>query len=260
MISYQDLLIAIGKYGSNDPKVICKHCIGVDINDINENVILAPWWEPNVFDNFGESFLIQSGTEKVWNITCGNKNFTYIKTGIGAPVLMEVVLALGLTKCKKILFVGSAGALDLNMRIGDIVIPQYSICGDGASTYIGNHLGDKTYPCPKFNAKLINMTETICCEHIVNFHVGFNYSIDTIFAQFYHLDKILALGCNTIEMETSAAFTAAKLCDISIAALFSISDNTLTRKSLISGRSDEEMEYRAFVRRKIFPEIIMKVL
>lgn len=47
MISYQDLLIAIGKYGSNDPKVICKHCIGVDINDINENVIQSVCTQKN---------------------------------------------------------------------------------------------------------------------------------------------------------------------------------------------------------------------
>lgn len=259
MISYQDLLDSIGKYGSNEPDVICKQCIGINSNDINENVILAPWWEPNVFNNLGDSVLIHSGTGKVWNITCGDKNYTYIKTGIGAPVLMEVILALGLTKCRKILFIGSAGALDLNMKIGDIVIPQYSICGEGASTYIGNKFGDKTYPCSKFNTELISTIEKICCEHSVNFHIGINYSIDTIFAQFYHLDKILASGCSTIEMETSAAFTAAKLCDISIAALFSISDNTLTRKSLISGRSNEEMEYRAFVRRNVFPKIIKKI-
>jgi len=36
----------------------------------------------------------------------------------------------------------------------------------------------------------------------------------------------------------------------------SVSDNTVTNKSLVSGRTPEEMEYRKFVRREVFPEII----
>ncbi|MCL2278345.1 MAG: hypothetical protein FWC20_02930, partial [Oscillospiraceae bacterium] len=37
------------------------------------------------------------------------------------------------------------------------------------------------------------------------------------------------------------------------------SDNVITKKSLVSGRSNEEMEYREFTRREIFPEIILSV-
>ena len=65
-------------------------------------------------------------------------DITYIKTGIGAPVFMDALLALGVTKCKNIIFVGSVGSLDEDIGIGDIVIPQYSICGDGASRYIAS--------------------------------------------------------------------------------------------------------------------------
>lgn len=77
---------------------------------------------------------------KVWNIHNGNIKITYIKTGIGAPVLMDSLLSLGVTACKRIIFIGSVGSLDENISIGDIVIPEYSVCGDGASRYI---LSDK---------------------------------------------------------------------------------------------------------------------
>ncbi len=64
------------------------------------------------------------------------------------------------------------------------------------------------------------------------------------------------MGCNVIEEETAAAFRAAAMMGIPMAALFSVSDNTVARKSLVSGRTKEEMEYRRYVRRELFPQII----
>ena len=67
------------------------------------------------------------------------------------------------------------------------------------------------------------------------------------------------MGCNVIEMETASAFRAAEVADISMAAISSVSDNTVINKGLISGRTAEEMEYRRFVRKELFPQIIWKV-
>ncbi len=61
-------------------------------------------------------------------------------------------------------------------------------------------------------------------------------------------------------METAAAFKAAQVAGISLAAILSVSDNSVTKKSLISGRTDKEMEYRKFIRRAIFPQIILNSL
>jgi len=66
------------------------------------------------------------------------------------------------------------------------------------------------------------------------------------------------MECNVIEMETAAAFRAAKISNLSIAAIFSVSDNTIINKSLVSGRTEQDMNYRAFVRRNLFPRIILK--
>ena len=65
------------------------------------------------------------------------------------------------------------------------------------------------------------------------------------------------MGCNVIEMETAAAFKAAAFAGIPMAALFSVSDNTVANKSLVSGRTSEEMQYRKKVRRELFPRIII---
>ncbi len=65
------------------------------------------------------------------------------------------------------------------------------------------------------------------------------------------------MGCNIIEMETAAAFRAAKTAAIPLTALFSVSDNTITNKSLISGRTKEEIQHRKFTRNTLIPQILL---
>ena len=93
----------------------------------------------------------------------------------------------------------------------------------------------------------------------VNWHIGNNFSIDTIFAQFSHIDEIVGMGCNVVEMETVAAFETASVAGIPMVALFRVSDNTVTQQSLVSGGTEKNMEYRQFVRRELFPRIILEI-
>lgn len=267
-MTYENLIYGMKRFGSTEND-ICVNGIGITPEHVHENVIIAPWWEPSTFPNFRIlEYLSESEFSeiKVWNIKINGIEITYIKTGIGAPVLMDALLSLGVTPCRKIIFIGSVGSLDSNIGIGDIVIPKYSICGDGASRYISSDFladsdvfGKKIYPNENLFENAKNITARICKENNVKWHIGKTFSIDTIFAQFAHLDEILNMGCNVIEMETAAAFKAAAIMNIPIVALFSVSDNTITNKSLISGRTQQDMEYRRYVRRELFPKIIWDI-
>ena len=106
---------------------------------------------------------------------------------------------------------------------------------------------------------MCKITENVCNKNNVKFHIGRAFSIDSVFAQYAHIDEILNMGCNVIEMETASAFRAAGIANLRLAAIFSVSDNTVTNKSLISGRTENDMKYRRFVRNNLFPEIITKV-
>ena len=254
------------RFGSTEQD-ICIHGLNVTLEQVKENVIVAPWWEPKILSEIGKIKMISPPQHaiNVWNIKNNNFEITYIKTGIGAPMLLEGLLPLGVTKCKRIIFIGSVGSLDPDINISDIVIPEYSICGDGASRYISNDdltrdvFGEKVYPDSHLFNITVKKTTKICNENNVKWHIGRNFSIDTIAAQFTHIDFIKNMGCNTIEMETATAFKAAKLMNIPITALFSVSDNTITNKSLVSGRTSDEMEYRKFTRRELFPKIILSI-
>lgn len=253
-MEYKELLDAHAKYGTTKEDVIKRR----GYEKILENVVIAPWWSHEMFLN--TNVIIEQVSESVYNMYGADVAFSYIETKrIGAPGIMDFILCLGVTKCKNLIFLGSAGALDETIKIGDIVIPSYSVCGDGASRYLNDNLedefGKKQYPSDEITNRLINILKV----SNVKYHNVPNYSTDTIFAQFKHLDMILSTGAKTIEMETALLFKCNEVLNINVTALFCISDNTVVNKSLYSGRNSEEEEYRHKVRNEIIPNIIIKL-
>ena len=251
-MKYNDLLNSHLKYGTTPDDIIANR----GYEKILENVVVAPWWSHDIFD--GLNFEEDQVSDKVFNFYSDDLSFSFIELKrIGAPGIMDFILSLGVTKCKNLIFLGSAGSLDESIKIGEIVIPKYSICGDGASRYLNTDLADeflkKEYPSKMFTNDLIDILK----ERNIKYHYVPNYSIDTVFAQFYHVDKILDLGAKTIEMETACLFKCCNLMNINATALFCISDNTILNKSLYSGRTDEENDYRHKIRYELIPKIVI---
>lgn len=79
-----------------------------------------------------------------------------VNTGVDAPKMLDEVLALGSTPCKKIIFMGSAGSLNEKINIGDIVIPEYSVSCVGADRYLTN---SKLSESDSFSAKYYSDTD-----------------------------------------------------------------------------------------------------
>ena len=253
-MEYKDLLNSHLKYGTTEQDII----INREYEKILENVIIAPWWEHTMFDNM--NFEVEKINSKIYNFYSKNLSFSFIELKrIGAPAIMDNILSLGVTKCKNIVFLGSAGSLDKSITIGDIVVPEYSICGDGASRYLNDNLEDeflkKQYPTKSLTSKLLNILK----EENIKYHYVPNFSIDTVFAQFFHIEKIIELGAKTIEMETANLFKCNSLLKINVTALFCISDNTVVNKSLYSGRTEKEEIYRHKIRNDVIPNIIIKL-
>lgn len=231
-----------------------------------KNVIISPGWHPErLFSTSQINQIIQSSPlfgYKIWNISHSNIDISYIDTGFGSPVMLDALLLLELTKCRKILFVSSVGALSSEINIGDIVIPEYSASGDGASRFLSTNLsndtfGDKQYPNTDLFKLFVNETKRICNANGIRWHLGKTLCIDTIVAQYSHLDSIVKMGYNSIDMESAVAFKAAKMMNIPIAALLCVSDNSIIRKSLMTDlSSQEEQEYRKLVRKEILPQIL----
>lgn len=266
---YDSLIAANEKYGSNKEQ-ICKSNFKCDPFEISENVVIAPTWESDIFKNHADNIRHIAGPTghgyDIYEISANNKKITYITTGVGACNLMDAVLALGCTPCKNILFIGAVGALNKDMKIGDVVIPEYSICGVGADRYLtsGNisendSYGKKYFPDKELSDKVINITNEITKNTDIKVHMGKVFSSDTIFAEYAHLDEFVNEGCDIVEMETATLFHAANVVGIKAAAICNISDNTMANKSLYTGRTDEDQKRRSSVKKDIIPKIVLKV-
>ena len=251
-MKYEDLLESRFKYGTTKEDII--KIYGYD--KLLSNVVIAPWWSYEMFNGkFGKIDMIN---DKVYNIYGKDFSFSFIELKkIGAPGIMDYILSLGLTDCRNLIFLGSAGSLDCNINIGDIVIPKYSICGDGASRYLNNKFKDefglKEYPSENITNKLIRILDL----KKINYYNVPNFSTDSLFLEFIHLDEIINLGAKTIEMETSVIFKCNQLLNINITALFCVSDNIVNKKSLYGGRSKNDHDYRHKVRNEIISGVII---
>lgn len=267
---YNHLIKGNQKYGSSEEE-ICKSNFKCSASEIQEKVIIAPTWEVNLFSEHTDSIKHIAGTRKFDNVVSeiivGNNKATFITTNVGACRVFDTVLALKCTPCQEILFLGSVGALDNTMKIGDIVIPEYSVCGVGVDRYLTTEhtdkndcYGKKYYPNKALSDKARNYTHATIKGTDIKVHIGKTFSVDTIFAQFAHLDEIIDIGCNTIEMETSTVFHTADIAGIKAAAIFNVSDNTVINKSLYSGRTEEDQQRRLTVKTEIMPIIALKTL
>ena len=71
---------------------------------------------------------------------------------------------------------------------------------------------------------------------------------------------MLNLGCKAIEMETSALFSACKVAEKECVALLAVSDNAIQNKSLISGRTDEDIRKYHKTRYDVITRTIFEIL
>lgn len=254
--TYEELLNTQLKFGTTKEDIRNND----DFNMLLSNVVIAPWWEVEIFDNF--NFKITKINEKVFNLSNDDIEFSFIQVKqVGAPAIVEEILSLGVTNCKNLIFIGSVGSLSEDINIGDIVIPKESICGDGASRYLNSDLKDDfgkiAKPDKKLKELLITISHNITKNTDIKTHSVINFSVDSIFGQFSHIDKIKSMGAKVIEMETYSLFKSSKIAGIKTVALLCVSDNTIINKSLYSGRTNEDRIKRKTVRNEIIPKIII---
>jgi purine-nucleoside phosphorylase len=230
---------------------------------VQPNVIITPVWRDSIFRKTAEKISVIS-ENLVYEITYKKRAITFIRSGIGAAQTGDVVLSLGCTSCKNLIFTGSAGAINKKMKIGDFIIPNTSIASDGFSKYlngfnINNGKTIKVKPNPDIQKSVYNTILKIEGTGKVSIHTGPVLSVDSIISQFRQLNVLKKkYKCIGIEMETAAVFTAAKLVNINAGALLQVSDVVPMNKTLFSGRSKEEMSYRNKIRETVLARAVLE--
>lgn len=246
---------------------ICKNTLGVLPEDIRQTVLLTPGWAPErLFETESLRIITDSSplhSYKIWDAETDGKQFTYMRTGFGAPMVLDAVLLLRHTPCRRIIFVSSAGALGKAMRVGDLLLPSISASGDGAGRYLQRDMthdcfGEEHRPDAALFDALCSATKRICAAHDVNWHIGRTFCVDTIAGQQGHVSAICGMGFDSLDMESAVLFKAARQVGIAAAAILLISDTQ--ENPLTEGRDESGGAYRKRVRSKTLPEILKEVL
>ncbi len=248
------------------PNDVVRMTFRCDPEAIHPNVILMPWWQPEVFGLWVNPITTIT-PDKLFEMKFKGQPVSVIRSGIGASQTGDAVLALGCTPCERIWFAGSVGGLLPDMCLGDLVIPSSSYSGDGFCRYLQPGFPRKDcfleniYPDETLSSMIVRVAAPLARSEGVAVFTGPVFSTDSILTEFSRLDELKnELGCIGIEMETAAVFKAARLVGIRAAALFSVSDVPVRNQSLYAGRPEEEKARRRETRRKVLARALLDCL
>lgn len=193
--------------------------IGVDESQVSERVILCG--DParseriaGLMENV--EFLAENREYRLFRGEFNAVAVTVCSCGIGSPSLVIALEELRLCGAKQFIRVGSSGALQPNIGLGELILAEGAVRDEGAShAYVGAN-----YPAFASFALVAGMASYLA-QQGVTYHAGVVRSHDT----FYRDDELEicrqwhakgVLGC---DMETSALFTVGRLRGVQVAAV-----------------------------------------
>jgi len=245
------------------PEDVVRGTLHCEPNIIRPRVVVMPFWKVEIFAEVAtEVTEIVQGS--VYQLEYQGQLVSLIRSGIGAPQTGDVILALGCTLCNVVIFTGSVGGLGNGIQIGDLVVVEKSFCGDGFSRYLDTKVVpsdcflQSAEPDWSLTEHIKNHAMETCRNRSIPLHQGAVFSTDSILAQFFRLDYLVAeLQCLGIEMEMAAVFRAAKLVGIKAGALLQVSDVPQQNKSIYAGRTKQEMEHRKSIRQEVLAQVVL---
>jgi purine-nucleoside phosphorylase len=234
---------------------------GVPDNEHFDCVFVAPSWTvEKVFDttNIDIEQIFYSRDAKTYRIRHNGKNYLFITLYIGAPVIVDFCLLCYKAKCDNFVFIGSTGALVPEINVGDIIVPDYAISGNGVTVYLHDKLDAN------------NMFEHISADVEQNEYIrkigranGINMlnvpiiSMDSIMAEYLHLEEFRQMGAHALEMEAATFFASMNHINKKASAILVVSDNSANGDHLV-GRDDAEKADYHSARRQV-SEILLHI-
>ncbi len=160
---------------------------------------------------YGEMYLLSETKNKV--AIAG-------KFGIGAPVvatLLEELIAFGV---KRFISIGTAGTLQKNLKVGDLVVCEKAIRDEGTSHHYLKP-SKYAYASKVMTQRIENALDALKQKYFV----GTSWTVDAPYRETVaEARQYQKEGVATVEMEASALFAVAQYRGVEIGAMFTISD------------------------------------
>ncbi|MFW9943169.1 MAG: nucleoside phosphorylase [Candidatus Thorarchaeota archaeon] len=140
--------------------------------------------------------------------------------GIGAPIaaiLLEELAAFGI---KNFISVGTAGALQKDLKLGSLVLCEKAIRDEGTSYH---YLEDEKYAYP--SESLTQSVKQTIEKLGKEYSFGTSWTVDAPYREtIKEIEQYKEEGVLTVDMESSAVFAVAKYLNVDVASIFTISD------------------------------------
>lgn len=140
--------------------------------------------------------------------------------GFGAPTAVMTLEELAAYGIAKIVNLGSAGGLQKDMKIGDIVICERAIRDEGTSHH---YLPAEKYAhaSKELTTDLVNELE----KRSIRFRKGTSWTTDAVYREtIEELQEYRNEGVLTVEMEAAALFAVGAFRGVNVSSVFAISD------------------------------------
>lgn len=216
--------------------------IDAALGDIAETVLLPgdPLRAKYIADNYLEDVKQFNFTRNMLGFTgyYNKKRVSVMGSGMGCPSMgiysHELIFNYG---CKNLIRIGTAGSINPNVKIRDIVIGM-GACTTSNYVKLFNLPGDFSCICSyELLKKAVNVAE----NKNVNYHVGNVLSED----MFYSLDTLEntkkwgSMGVLAIEMEIAALYANAAAGGANALGILTISDSILTGEETTSAEREK---------------------
>jgi uridine phosphorylase len=143
-------------------------------------------------------------------------------TGIGCPSAAIAVEELARIGAETFIRVGTTGALQKNIHLGDIVVASAAVRADGTS---------KIYVPPEFPAvasfDVSVALKKAARQHERKVHFGIVLSTDAFYGNSENLKRWSEFGVLAVEMESSVIFSIASLKKLQAGAILAVDGNPL---------------------------------
>jgi purine-nucleoside phosphorylase len=203
--------------------------IGAKYGEIAETVIMAgdPLRAKFMAENFLENPVQFNNVRGMLGFTGTHqgKRVSVMGHGMGIPSIGIYTYELfNFYGVKTIIRVGSAGSINEDLHVGDLVLVQ-GACTN--SNYGSQYELPGTF-APIADFDLLRGAADACDRFGYRYKVGNVLSSDTFYTENPHNDKWINMGVLAIEMEASALFMNAARCGKRALVILTVSDHILT--------------------------------
>ena len=161
------------------------------------------------------------GVHPVYGIEVAGRPVAVFHPGVGAPLagaFLEEAVEAG---CRAFVGIGTAGGLVPDITIGHVTVPTSAVRDEGTS-YHYEPASRLAYPAPEAVEAITATLRT----HQVPFVAGGTWTTDAPYRETRRkVDRRIAEGCITVEMEAAAFFTIARFRQVPLGMILMTSDD-----------------------------------